>query len=279
MNRHPFSEKNTYIFDQQIISGSDIWEYDIRQANINMLYSYGVISYNEYTQLANSPKYVREIYIGKREQFEKLKSKKSITEETIKKGITEAKDQLLMSNKIQPKNIIRIANDAIYVESPNPLQYTIFDLNNNNKFIEFACKNHFSTVIKFSNKVVVFFGIRPDDNFNVDVKGINDEVLEYQVNSVFLSLICEILFYKERTDKDTTLRVFNDYYHKYINRELPIDYYREFNSSSAFRLLNQNTQLMFHPAPTLLPDSFDKNKIDISYNMNILRELYGAILR
>lgn len=278
MNRHPFAEKNTYIFDQQIISGSDIWEYDIKQANINMLYSYGIISYEEYFQLANSPKYVREIYIGKHEQFEKTKSKNSITEDTIKKGILEAKNQLLIRNKIQPRNIVRIANDAVYVENPNPLQYTKFDLNNNGIFIEFVCKNHFSTVIKFSNKVVVFFGITQDDNFNVDVKGINDETLNYQVNCVFLSLICEILFYKERTDRDTTLRVFNDYYNKYINRELPIDYYREFNSSSAFRLLNQNTQLLFHPAPTILSES-DKNKIDISYNINILRELYGAILR
>src|SRR5574344_900142 len=92
MNKHPFAEKNTYIFDQQIISGSDIWEYDIKQANINMLYSYDVISYEEYSQLANSPKYVREIYIGKREQYEKAKNKNnySITEETIKKGIIEA---------------------------------------------------------------------------------------------------------------------------------------------------------------------------------------------
>lgn len=279
MNRHPFAEKSTYIFDQQIISGTDIWEYDIKQANINMLYSYGVISYDEYFQLANSPKYVREIYIGKKEQYEKMSNKTSITEDTIKNGIVEAKNHLLMSNHIQPRKIVRIANDAVYVESPNPLQYTIFDLNNNQRMVEFVCKNHFSTVIKFSNKIIVFFGIQEDDNFVVDVKGINDEILNYSVNSAFLSIICDVLFYKERTDRDTMLRVYNDYFERYINRALPIDCYREFNSSSAFRLLNQKTQLMFLPSPTLLDESFDKSKIDISYNLNILRELYGAILR
>ena len=278
MKRHPFAEKTSYIMEQQIISNIDIWEYDIRRANINILYAYGIITYNEYNQLCNVPKYVREVYIGKKQQQEQENSKYSITLETIKKGIIEAKNEFLISNKIQPRNIVRIANDAVYVINPFPLQYTKFDINKNNIFIEFACKNHFSTALKFSNKVLVFFGITKDDNFNVDVKGINDEILNRGIHQEFLSLICEILFYKERTDQTTVLNIFNDYYQKYINLELPINYYREFNSGSAFRL-KMKSNLSYIPGPTQLDESFDKNKLDISCNLTLLRELYSSIYR
>lgn len=278
MNRHPFADKNTYITDRQLISGSDIWEYDIKQANINILLSYDIISFDDYFQLSNSPKYVREVIIGKRIQFEKVQNKKSIIEDTIQKGISEAKNCFLISNKIQPRKIVRIANDAVYVENTNPMNFTSFDLNSNNKLVKFVCKNHFSSLIKFSNNILVLFGIMSDDNFNVDVKGIGDNKLKYGYHSMFLSLICEILMYKERSDIDTTLSVFNDYYNKYIKKELSVEYYREFNSSSGYRL-NLKTNLAYMPAPTYLDESFDKDKLDISYNLHLLRELYSLILR
>lgn len=278
MKKHPFAEKTSYIMNQQIISSTDIWEYDIRQANINILYSYGIITYNEYNQLCNVPKYVREVYIGKKQQQEQINSNKSITLETIKKGIIEAKNEFLISNKIQPRNIVRIANDAVYVINPFPLEYIKFDINKNNIFIEFACKNHFSTALKLSNKVLIFFGITKDDNYNVDVKGINDEILMRGIHHDFLSLICEVLFYKERTDQATSLNIFNEYYKKYINLELPINYYREFNAGSAFRL-KMKSNLSYIPGPTQLEESFDKTKLDISCNLNLLRELYSCIYR
>lgn len=278
MKKHPFADKNSYYIDQQIISSSNIWEYDIKQANINILYSYGVITYNEYIQLCNVPKYVREVYIGKKQQYEKINEKESITQLTIKNGIIEAKNEFLITNKIQPRNIVRIANDAVYVISPYPLQYTKFDINKNNIFVEFVCKNHFSTALKFSNNIIVFFDIIKDDNFNVDVKGISNDILNNGIHREFLSLICEILFYKERTDQSTVIGVFNEYYKKFINLELPINYYREFNSGSAFRL-KMKSNLSYIPGPTQLDESFDKSKLDISCNLTLLRELYSAIYK
>lgn len=262
-------ERINYITDRRLISGSYITEYDISKANINVLYSYNVIDEELYNNLLRVDKQVREEYIGKqilREQGPK-KQNKSITYDTIKNGILQAKKLLFGYNNLYDHEIIRIANDAIYVERPIPLQYTSFDLNKNNKFVTFSNKGVYTSYIKLE-QVIIFFSCI-DDSYNIDIKGISNDNL--QLHEPFLSFICEMLYYLERSDKKTVIFKYQEFFQQYIEKRLPIEYYREFNFSSAYRIKGSRFMTKF------LEDKYF-DKIDISYNLFLLRQIYSYIL-
>ena len=263
-------EKPNYLTDRKIISGSYITEYDISKANINILYSYNIISKELYNQLLRVDKQIREEYIGKqilKEQgYGKIKNP-SITYDTIKNGIIESKRRLFESNNISDIEIIRIANDAVYVERPLILQNTSFDLNNNQRIITFNNKGTYTSFIQL-NQVIIFFASN-NDEYKLDVKGISNELLP--LHESFLSFICEMLYYLERIDKKTVILKYEEFYKQYIELKLPIDYYREFNSNSGYRIKGSRFITRF------LDDKYF-DKIDISYNNFILRQIYSYIL-
>ena len=109
-----------YVCPNRFVSGQII-EYDIRQANINILYKYKIIDEKYYNYLAHVPKIQREVIIGN--LIKQDKNKYNI----IQKGIKEAKCQLFEANNIKEYEVVRIANDAVYVNRSGGLQYTIFD--------------------------------------------------------------------------------------------------------------------------------------------------------
>jgi len=270
--KNEFAEKTNYITDRKIIIGSNMIEYDISQANINILKAFGDIDPYEYTSLKMADKQSREILIGRKIQMQKNESvdKTSVVADHIRTGIIMAKDRLLTMNRLNPLEIIRIANDAVYVERPLPLQYTKFDILNNGNIVEFFQKGQFSSFIKLG-RLSVFVKIISDENIIVDVKGINDENIP--LHEPFLEFICNILFYLERTDINTTLAYYNDFYSKYINMELPIEYYREFNSDSDIRIKAMNR----YYGGKFIEEKY-KHMVDINYNLLMLRETYAMIL-
>ena len=64
-------------------------------------------------------------------------------------------------------------------------------------------------------------------------------------------------------------KILKEYYNAYISRQLPIEFYRTFDSSSLYNI-RKGDQLF----STVQPDI---RYIDISYNMNLLRNLYGYL--
>src|SRR5574344_295743 len=273
-------QKATYITDQKLIYDTSIYEYDLRQANISILYAYDKISESLYRQLQATPKEIRETYIGNMERLEKDQNHTKISEtyQIINKiGIPLEKQMLIDSNQILQSQIIRVANDAVYIKSDFPLNYTSFDLNHNQKLVTFISKNQFNSVITFNNRVSIFIGINQNDTFTVDVIGIaNDQVPLCQE---FISNLCMILYYLERSGLKTALYQFSQLYEDYINLRLPIDAYREMHPDPGFRLAGY-TKVRLKLGPQFLPDTLEmKQKIDISYNLNLLRELYSYMIK
>ena len=130
--------KINYVTDRDVILGGNIIEYDISKANINILRAFDQLDQDTYDKLLYADQFdkmVREVYIGmqiKREtEAMGLKTNsmsRSKTYNTIKDGIIEAKKRLFETNRLQDDEIIRIANDAVYVNRLNPLQYTSFNV-------------------------------------------------------------------------------------------------------------------------------------------------------
>ena len=90
----------------------------------------------------------------------------------------------------------------------------------------------------------------------------------------FLSIICETVQVKELGDTKTALRIFNDYYNKFINRQLPVEYYREFNDISQYRIDTAFGSFYLDR----LPGKEEFSSISIDTNLFILRTLYSYLL-
>ena len=242
-----------------------IYEFDIRAANINSLKTAGRISDNLYNMLLHFPKNEREIYIGNL-----IKSDKSYQQD-IDQIIHDSKNILLTDFIKDPNSVLRIANDAIFFINPLPDLPMEYRLKGKYSNIVFVQKNKFNAFLKFDN-ILVFINTNSPE-FVVDVKGINDSAVP--LHEPILELICNCISAKETGGVNTSLRIFNDYYSKYISLKLPIEYYREFNSNSGYRI-NSSVDTFITPE---VPPEIDIRNLDINTNLKVLRILYSYLLR
>ena len=144
--------KLSYFTPSRYISGR-IVEYDIKSANITMLKVANVISEETYQYLQSLPKMSREIEIGLL-----IKSNPAIFK-AISSGIEKYKLKFAEANNIDENRIVRVANDAIYLNTPVDLKYTIFD-----NIVEFKKKSIYDVAIKINN-VIIFSAFQ--DNLKI----------------------------------------------------------------------------------------------------------------
>lgn len=259
--------KTSYFCDNRFIIGN-IQEYDIRAANISMCREYGIIDDENYNYMLSINKQFREEFIGLQIKKEKEESdnssayEASLTYRTIYDGIKNAKIQLFTANNILPSEVVRIANDAVYVNRPNLLMYTKFG-----NFIEFKLKMIAHMAIKLMPSLIIFFWT-DNNGINIDVKGINDEAKLLHQNYM-LSFIGSVLLTYERAGIMDAIHLIQDFYKDYINRNLDKEFYREFNGNSFYKIINSDYSLY---------EIDDISKIDISYNANLITELWKILL-
>lgn len=259
-----FESPNYLLEDINYLIDNQIYEYDIRKANISSLKSQNLLSDTEYNKFLYMDKPNREIIIGKM-----IRNNPDLYYK-IQTGIMEAKKAFIGSNNIDPINILRIANDSIFT-------YGIKECDNltvmiNEYPITFVLKNKFTSYINLDKKLL-FYG-QNVNNWIIDVKGINPNNLN--LHQKLLMFICSEIQYLEACQYNIAFKEFNDFYINYINLKVNIDYYRELNSSSCFRIKTSNDS----ESDYLLSDgtNIPLKYIDINYNLNILRVIYSMIV-
>lgn len=240
-----------YVCPDRFVSGQ-IVEYDIKQANINILFKYGEIDQEKYEFLKNIPKYNREVIVGNM-----IKEDKKIYN-TIQKGIKESKIKLFESNDIREHEVIRIANDAVYVNRINELKYTSFD------GIDFVKKSISTCFLKLNN--ILFFINCKNDNINVDVKGLGEN---YQIHQPMISIIVNIITELYFMGVKPAMNSLNGFIEDYINYKLGAEYYRELTPEAKYRVIGG--QFFLSEMEYIRPE------IDINYNLYILRELSSVL--
>ena len=253
-NINELAKAVTYVTPLPYVSGC-IREYDIKAANINILLHENVINRAQFDYLNNLPKVYREIDVGN------MMRRDVSVYNTISGGITEAKLKLLTENAVDPFSVVRIANDAVYINSSVELATTQFDN------IIFVKKHEYNVMINL-NGVLVFVSLF-GDNYDVDVIGINDDLL--YAHEKFLSFVCDLVFRIERVGIKEAIDFYQDFYQKYINKELDLDYYREFNTNSSFTTIGTMRYGLWSI------DSLDN--IDIGYNLFLLRNIWTILLQ
>lgn len=250
-------EKVNYNSNIPYIISNFIREYDISKANINVLLKYKCITQQQYDYFYNLNRNSRQVQIG----LLLKKNPKYVT--ILQKGIVEAKKQFFESNNIKDEDVLCIKNDAIFLINKIP-KYTKFDN------IEFLCKNTYTSFYKLNRLELYYFFDALTNYEKIDIKGMSkeaqnvhkDHFLEFLL-VVFNSALFEL--------PEQTLQIIISFYNKYLNLDVDIEYYRQFDSESRF-LLKQTTRYNVYKVDYV--QEKDKNSVDISYNLNIIRELY-----
>lgn len=246
-----------YTANIDYLIGSYIREYDIAKANINILLWKGAISVEQYNFLYNADRMTRQTAVGN------MRLSNPELGKILDAGVLEAKKLFFEANNIQDYEILCIKNDAIYLINKIPM-VTKFDN------VEFTCRNIYTSYLNIY-KIQYFYYYDPMSNKEVlDIKGIGDKNIVLHQN-YFYEFLSELLYVSTVDSIENVLLVIQAFEQKYVSLNLDIGYYREFNPASQYRIrggLHYMSVLADH-----LPEK-DKCYLNISYNYNILRELY-----
>lgn len=244
--------KKDYISPIRFHTGRII-EYDIKSANINVLYHEGALDDEKYHYLSSLPKMDREIAVGM------MMRQDSTLYRTLIDGILKFRYSLIKSNDIQEKEIVRLATDAIYVNRFSNLKYTKFDN------VEFLPKNEYSNMTILLDLIILSKYV--DNTIDIDVKGLGNVSNLHQ--QYMLSMIANAIFLLDRVSVEDALKYVSNMYVDYTNRRLPIGFYRELNTESCYTIPMYNNMKV--------SELQDISLVDIGYNIQYFRELYNII--
>jgi hypothetical protein len=251
-----------YESDTDYIVSAYIREYDISQANINVLRNANIVSNEEFAFLSSLPKHDREVNIGR-----KMTHNKTLYE-IIRAGIEEARGELFKANRISDSDVLIIANDAVFTVN-KPLKHTI-----TSKGLEFRLKNTYNSYYRIRGHNDMSFLYWLDGisgNEIMTVRGMRQSNLvkhERHFSEFLKTVFCSI-----QTDRITdTLVTVREFYNAYVSRLLDIGYYRSFDSDSAF-LFSGTNYMSDHE-----PDTEYMGDLDISINAHMIREIYRLVV-
>lgn len=253
-------EATNYISGLKFLFSNYIREYDLTKANISTLYLKGAIDKPLYDRLSVASREERQITIGLME----LRDRNIIR--LKHEGIIEAKKMLFEANNIEDRDVLTIKNDAVFVIN-KVLKNTVFE----NGYINFKLKNTFTDFVNLSG-IEIYYGCdRILDTENIQTKGLGKN--ECLHRDFMIDFIVYIMNEIDTGSIEVAIASFNSFFLDYINGKLDIGYYREFNPASMYSILNSPYKVFM-----VDDDEYTKTRvININYNMNILRELFGYI--
>lgn len=234
-----------------------IREYDIRKANINILYNANVISDNEYNYLLNAPRDERQVKIGLLEQHNPFIVK------ILQDGIIKAKEQFFKANNITNNDVLCIKNDAVFLI--NKVAY-------NNKFgnIEFVNKNVYTSFYRLNNLELYYYNDMMLGTEKIDIKGMKDQQLMLHQKYFLEFLLVTFESAQTQSIKDT-LDIVITFYNRYLNLEVEKEYYREFNPESLYSM-KKISNIFSYKSPYITQEQL--KQVDISHNLNMIRQLF-----
>ena len=245
-----------YTSDISYLNNVFIYELDIQKANINVLYTMGLLDDATYEFLEKSERMVRQVYVGKLQ-----KDKKYVN--ALKMGISEAKKKLFEANDIKDYEVLSIKNDAVFIINRIP---------SNTEFgrIKFIPKNVYTGFYKVLNYEFYYYYNNITKEERLDIKGMGDTAIEKHKN-FFIDFLKDLFYTIQCAGIEVALRLMKDFYLQYINLKLPVNYYRKFDPVSDYHF---KTKTIIGTGFSIYEAGEDqKQALDISMNLRILLEL------
>lgn len=238
---------------------SDIVEYDMKEAGFSIIRENRLLNSETIKELAELPnKDIRHRKIGLLERGNR----------SLRQGMSNGFKQYRLwfgeANGLKDEDILSIKKDAIFVKK-------FCDNTEYGDYVKFAQKHVYYAFMQFTSNAGKFEFYLGSDSF--DVKGLHDNNVVLHENGMIpvikrvMSLLSQ---YDELGAKRYVVRVMNDY-KKY---KVPVEYYREFNSVSGYRLLQNDEEHVVRE----VGESYKTNLI-IDYNyVNVLVPLLNIVM-
>jgi len=238
--------------EYQYLKNVNITEWDIKSAGLSVIKFEKLLPEDEIKKLENMTKQMRTVREG-------LFQKENPTlAEKIVKTLEKVRFGFAYMNNISSSDVLSIKKDAIFLVNKVPEITTIKD------YFIFREKSSYSSYIKLNKNE---FYLKKDGK--LDIKGINSENIRKQENFL-LKDIAYFLRMSEKLNPSQMFSILKNYRKKYLNKELPIETYRELDSG-LFRLSNN-----YFPAEV---DDSVVDMIDISQNyMNYILPMINMLL-
>lgn len=235
------------------IKNVSITEWDIKSAGLSVLKFKKLLPDELLEELTNMDKHERTVKEGLLQ-----KQRPKLAEEIIE-TLSQARQAFVLINSIKPENILSIKKDALFLINENPKNNII------KEYFNFRKKSVYTSYILLGDKKEFYY----NSNINIlDIKGFNNEGSEKQQEYLWRD-IKNLLKSWEKNPDSINFELLKSYRSKYLNRELPLETYREVETGY-FRageyLFNNINETM-------------RNNIDISQNyLNIIFPLIQKIL-
>ena len=253
-------KKDRYVAPYEYLINIPIKEYDLEKANINILMTEGLISKKQYDYLAALPKQQREVQVGLMQ-----KRDPSILS-GLKRGFVRAREEFFRVNAIEDSSILYIDKDSITTIEPVRAYLGKEVKTRLSTYLNFRLKNQYTSFYRVFLIDFLYFNNSITESFRL--KNINQSVPLKHMHSM-IDLILSIAYSGQNNRVLDTLQMIKSAYCKYTNSELPIDFYRELNTRSQFKL---NSNIGFQYYSDIPP--FDTSLLDTSFNASIIRLFY-----
>lgn len=253
-------QKTNYKSDIQFLIDTNIYEYDISKANINILRDANVLTEDQYQYYYQAPRMIRQVAIGK------LLGQNPEVKSILKNGITNARKVFQEMNDINDSEILAIRNDAITIVGRPAYNLQITDR------VAFREAGHFTSYYKINYQEYFYMYDVVTQNENLEVKGLGDSSISLHSNFM-LEFLTELFYSAQIEGPKIAISLLQMFYNNYINRLLDVGYYRELNSQSKYRFLVSDKNVSLRSIYTDWLTNYDKRYIDIGFNESILRYL------
>jgi hypothetical protein len=231
-------KKDNYLNKDYIsLFGVNIFEYDMELGGFNIAREFGLLSSDKIKELEGYSKNKIHVLLG-------IFCKDKEYSEKQQKGFQDARKEFFIYNNIEDFELLSVKKDALFVlkRCKNPDKF---------KYINFVKKNFYTSYMNTGNLELYHF------NHKIDVKGISDEMVELHKDGMLI-FIDKIFNFMEFSYKIEAFKYIRKFVYDYREKNLPVEYYREFSSSSSFKTLDGGVFDLFGEE--------EKEELDISYN-------------
>lgn len=234
-------------FDVESLFSTELIEYDMKAAGYNITKYFKLLPESTFIELDKLPKYQRNVRLGL------IQEKDQEYKKALKQGFKDARQLFFEANNLEANDILSIKKDAIFTK--RKCKYTEFDN------LKFVAKNTYSSYMNIE-KLQLFYNGK-----DIHVKGINDEKVKLHEQGI-LQYLKDVFNYNETMNHNFIIKFIKEFSMEYKSRELPVEFYREFNKRSYYKLnetLN-DLDLWISEASEMQLDQEKELSINIEYN-------------
>ena len=252
--------KKTYYTNDNIpyLINTYIREYDLRKAGQSALLVAGCIDRKQYEYLCSLPREQRQIQTGL------LLRDNPYFVEASKSTIAKARESFVEANGLRDWDILSVKNDAIYVIAKQPVVTSFAD-----GILEFVSKNVYTSYYRYFRTEMYYFYNAITNEETIDIKNIGDNKLALH-REFMLDFLMYLFNMAQTSDIKQVISTITGMIDQYVNLQLPLGYYREFNALSQYRF---NISEWTTYQAEFLPEDMDKSMLDIGQNLDLLRYL------